>query len=91
MVPDLVVEIVWPSDRLAEVAEKVDLYRRFGVPLIWEVEPRRRVVLAHEADGAVPTFRLGHILAGGAVLPTFRLPLAELFAEGEEPSWVNLS
>jgi Uma2 family endonuclease len=77
--PDLAVEVMSPNDSYEEVVEKVELYQRAGVLLLWLVQPRRRAVevfalgqpprLLHETD----------TLDGGDVIPGFRLPVADLF------------
>ena len=80
VVPDLVVEIVSPSDWPAKVAAKVAAYHGFGVPLVWVLDPPPRTLTVHPR-GAVPrVLGAGDILDGGNVLPGFRLPLDELFA-----------
>ena len=79
--PDLVVEVRSPSDRSGEIAKKVELYQRVGVPLIWWVDPERRTVTVHRDEQ--PGVELGEEdeLDGGDVLPGLRLPVAEIFAE----------
>ena len=77
--PDLAVEVMSLNDSYEDVVEKIELYRRAGVPLLWLVQPRRRAVevfalsqpprLLHETD----------TLDGGDVIPGFRLPVADLF------------
>ena len=81
MPPELAVEVCSPSDEPGEIAKKLDLYRRAGVPLVWWVDPARRTVVVHR-DGQ-PAGELGEddVLDGADVLPGFRLPIAEIFAE----------
>ena len=40
--PDLVVEIVSPSDRLTAVNDKALMWLRYGVRLVWVVHPEER-------------------------------------------------
>jgi Uma2 family endonuclease len=42
--PDLIVEILSPSNRAYDVVEKRQLYARFGVPEYWIVDPRGRSI-----------------------------------------------
>ncbi len=79
VVPDLVVEIVSPNDRLAEVNDKVLMWLNYGVSLVWVVDPDSRAVEVHPTDG--PVVRLGEddILDGGAVLPGFACPVRDIF------------
>lgn len=80
IVPDLVVEVISPNDKLVEVDEKVDLYLSDGVRLIWLVDPQRRKVTIYTPDAENPVVLKGDAtLDGGDVLPGFRLPLRELF------------
>ena len=73
------VENVSPNDGPGEVNEKIGLWRRFGVPLVWALDRRKRILAAHAADGSGRVFGVGDVLDGGAVLPDFPLPLADLF------------
>jgi len=80
LAPDLVVEIVSPSDRWTTVSDKVEAYLVGGVRLVWIVEPNRRAVRVYTL-GAERRLRAdrGDALDGGDVLPGFLLPLTELF------------
>ena len=79
--PDLVVEVVSPTDRMGDVDEKVAVYLASGVSIVWVVLPRRRVVKVHRAEepGLAREFGVEDTLDGGDVLPGFRLPVAEIF------------
>lgn len=77
--PDLAVEVVSPNDPFDEVAEKIELYQRAGVPLLWLVLPRRRAVVAYAAGRGPLTLLETEELDGGDVVPGFRLPVAVLF------------
>lgn len=79
LAPDLVVEVVSPGDRFDEIAEKIDLYQRAGVPLIWLVVPRLRLVVVHRLGEPQATLRDGEFLDGGDVVPGFQLAVAEIF------------
>jgi Uma2 family endonuclease len=67
--PDLVVEVVSPTDRMSEVDEKVAVYLASGVSIVWVVLPRRKVVVVHSAaePGVTRAFGVGDELDGGAV------------------------
>ncbi len=79
IVPDLVVEVVSPNDRYIEVAEKVERYRRAGVPLIWVIQPSPRAVIVYAAGSEPRTIGEDGDLDGGDVLPGFRLPVGDIF------------
>ena len=53
---------------------------RFGVQLLWVVEPRRQQVTVHRPEQPLRVLNVGEDLDGQDVLPGFRLSLAELFA-----------
>lgn len=78
--PDLVVEVRSPTDRPGEMAQKRELYRRAGVPLIWWVDSKRRTVSVYRDGELVAELGEGDELDGEDVLPGFRLLVAELFA-----------
>ncbi len=78
--PDFAVEVLSPSNRIAEMLEKIALYLRAGVPLVWLVEPRARTVTVYAAGQEPRTLREGETLDGGDVIPGFRLPVADIFA-----------
>ncbi|MGH2534514.1 MAG: Uma2 family endonuclease [Thermomicrobiales bacterium] len=79
LAPDLVVEVVSPDDRFEEVTQKIELYQRAGVPLLWLVEPRRTTVTVYATGHEPRTLTAVDTLDGGDVLPGFRLPVAAIF------------
>jgi Uma2 family endonuclease len=81
VVPDLAVEVLGENNTLGEMARKRDEYFRAGVRLVWEIDPRARTVRVYTAPNQVQDLTANDTLAGGAVLPGFSLPLAQLFAE----------
>ena len=78
--PDLAVEVISPSERRAEIEEKLYDYAVGGTPLVWLIHPRKRTVRVISADAAVRVLREGDTLDGGRVLPDFSCPVAEIFA-----------
>jgi Uma2 family endonuclease len=49
--PDLVIEILSPDDRPAEVLRKIADYLQGGIPHIWIVDPYQRTVMEADATG----------------------------------------
>jgi Uma2 family endonuclease len=80
LAPDLVVEVLSPSDRDRDVQAKVALYQEAGVPLIWVVDPRAQTVTALALGQAPVTLTVEDTLGGGEVLPEFQIEVAEIFA-----------
>jgi Uma2 family endonuclease len=83
--PDLAVEIVSPTDRETDVADKVDLYLASGVFRVWVVRPAQKTVTVHRPNGDSHTYRLGDRLSSddaGFAVEGFSLAVADLFGEG---------
>jgi Uma2 family endonuclease len=78
--PDLAVEILSPSNRAAEMREKVAEYLEAGVRCVWVVDPRARSVSVHRPGDDVRTVREPDSIEGDEVLPGFRLSLRTFFA-----------
>lgn len=78
LAPDLVAEVVSPSDRAAEVTGKALAWLDAGVRLIWVVDPQNRTVTVYRQNG-VAVLRGRDVLNDGDVLPGFALPLEELW------------
>lgn len=86
VVPDLVAEVVSPTNLANEVVVKVQEYLRAGVRLVWVIYPVIEQVYAYESPTAVRIFERDGTLDGGRVLAEFRLPLTELFERPSESS-----
>lgn len=81
IVPELVVEVVSPSDRHSEVHDKARMWLHFGVQMVWAVFPASRTVEVHRAGAeAVETLTEVDSLDGTPVLSGFTYPLGRLFA-----------
>jgi Uma2 family endonuclease len=76
--PDLVAEILSPSDRPGEVLEKVGQWLSAGVRLVWVVDPARQHARVYRADGSVSIVGPDEELDGEQVLPGFRCRLGEI-------------
>jgi Uma2 family endonuclease len=80
LAPDLAIEVLSPGNTEKEMARKVKDYFFAGTRLVWLVDPDKRTVLVYTAPDQWTRFSERQTLDGGAVLPGFRLPLAQLFA-----------
>ncbi|MCY3582301.1 MAG: Uma2 family endonuclease [Chloroflexi bacterium] len=80
VMPDLAVEIASPSDRLAAIRAKAELYLRNGTRLVWLVFPAEQRVEVHSEGGEMQSLGAQDTLSGGDALPGFTLELARLFA-----------
>ena len=69
--PDLVVEIVSPSDSARQVYDKARMWLSFGVPLVWVVDPETRTIEVHRPTQPLLSLTEHDTLDGGDVLPGF--------------------
>jgi len=81
VVPDLMVEVVSPSNTASEVVIKLRDYFQAGVRLVWVVYPVEQWVYVYETVSAARILHRDDTLDGGEVIPGFRLALTEVFAE----------
>ncbi len=79
--PDLVVEVVSPSDGRREVHDKARMWLSHGVRLVWVVYPETRTVDVHRDDAAVSTLAADDFLDGLDVLPGFTCSVRSVFGE----------
>ncbi|HZL35344.1 MAG TPA: Uma2 family endonuclease [Tepidisphaeraceae bacterium] len=81
--PDLVVEVISPNDKADEVDEKIQEYLTAGVPLIWIVHPKTRIVQIHRPPtsplGASTRLTESDTITGEDVLTGFSCPVAAFF------------
>lgn len=80
--PDIVAEVVSPSQYRPEMAVKAQRYLAAGVRLVWVVWPKYAQVDVWRAGATAPvqTLGVGEQLDGLDALPGFTFPLARLFA-----------
>jgi Uma2 family endonuclease len=84
VVPDLVVEVVSPSNSANEMEEKTVEYLRTGVRLVWLVYPTTGRVYVHDSLSTIRVVSRDGELDGGDVLPGFKMPLIDLFEDETE-------
>ena len=77
--PDLVVEVVSPSDSRREVYDKAHMWLSHGVRLVWVVHPETRTVDVHRPDFAVVTLGDQDAFDGLDVLPGFTCEVGAVF------------
>jgi Uma2 family endonuclease len=81
IVPDLVVEVVSPSDRSEALAEKVAEWLRFGVETVWLVYPSARSVHVYTDLHGSRIFSGAERLEGSGALAGFSVPVQALFED----------
>lgn len=83
VVPDLVVEVVSPSNLAEEIPTRVREYFEAGVRRAWVIYPHESLVYEYDSPRSIRVLGREDALEGGEVVPGFRLPLADLFEEDE--------
>jgi Uma2 family endonuclease len=77
--PDLVIEVLSPSDRLVQVNRKLDHYFEHGTKLAWLVNWRKEQVHIYTTDSIEALTQPNDVLTGGTVLPGFKCKLTQIF------------
>jgi Uma2 family endonuclease len=83
VVPDIVLETRSPNDTRREVEAKVARWLQAGVRLVWELDPKARVLTVHRSDREAQKLGIGDTLSGEDVLPGFSLPVRRLFRDAD--------
>jgi len=78
--PDLVVEVISPSDRRKTIDRKMDLYFEHGARIGWIVNTKKQVVTVRTAEAERVLSGPRDVLDSGDVLPGFKCKGAEIFA-----------
>jgi len=79
LVPDAVLEVRSPGDRKSAVQAKIDQWLIAGVRIVWELNPRTRILTVYRPDAAPRQLHPEDTLSGEDVLPGFALPLRRIF------------
>ena len=77
--PDLVVEIVSPSDRHENVFNKACMWILFGVRIVWVLDPDYRTVDIYRPGVSTTRLTEDDTLDGADVLPGFSCTVKDLF------------
>ncbi len=79
IIPDLVAEIISPSNRPAEINDKTRMWLSHGVRIVLEVYPETREILVHCPGQRYVVLGEADTLDGGDVLPGFSIPVRDIF------------
>lgn len=77
--PDLVVEVISPSDTVGEIQEKIMEYLAAGTRLVWIIHPKTQTVTEYRSLAEVRVLTADDSLEGGDVVPGFACRVSELF------------
>jgi Uma2 family endonuclease len=78
--PDMVVEVISATKRLAKVIEKLPEYFEIGVRIVWIVDSEDSTVRVYRSLEEGRILHTNATLSGEDVLPGFSCKVAELFA-----------
>ncbi|MBX3055205.1 MAG: Uma2 family endonuclease [Anaerolineae bacterium] len=81
--PELIVEVMSPSDRWSEVRKNIKEYFEVGVTAVLIVEPEEQTLALHRSPTDIQEFTLNDTLTLTDILPGFNLPLHQLWPSPE--------
>jgi len=73
--PFLVIEILSPRDTFANIQEKLEDYKAFGVEFVWIIDPRKKSAMIH-ADGVLRPVEDGVLRTAN---PAIEIAFTDLF------------
>ncbi len=79
MIPDLVVEVLSPSDNPRHVADKIGEYLGCGVPLVWLVNPKEKAVTVYRSLTDAKRLEATDVITCDPVLPGFSCVVSRFF------------
>jgi Uma2 family endonuclease len=82
--PDLVVEVISPSDTAEDQDRRMDQFFRAGSIAVWFFYPETRHAILHNRSGEVRRLGPGQTIQEPDWLPGLEIPLDEIFAGIEE-------
>ena len=77
--PDLAVEVVSPSDKQYDVAEKAFAYLKAGTRLVWVIEPVAKTVMVYRSETDFTLLTCKDTLTGEDVVEGFTCPVVQFF------------
>ncbi len=79
--PDLVAEIVSPSDSEQDVDNKALMWLHFGVRMALVIDPEGQTIKVRQPDLPTVILTIDDTLEGGEVLPGFSCPVREILGQ----------
>jgi Uma2 family endonuclease len=78
--PLVAIEVLSPNDSLGKLSRRVKDQLRFGVPLVWVLDPQACNVTVYRAGKEHLVVEAAEELSGEDLLPEFRCRVAEFFS-----------
>jgi Uma2 family endonuclease len=89
-IPDLVVEVISPSDRKNEFEEKTRAWLNAGVHCVLNVHPKERIATVHRPQHDAEEFQTDEVIDLGDIVDGWKPPVRSFFGSdqdsGEQPS-----
>jgi len=79
VVPDFVIELLSPSDNIADTRLKMEEYIKNGLRLGWLIDPENKTVHVYRADGEIEILDNPEKVSGEDVLQGFELNVREIW------------
>lgn len=79
--PEVIVEIVSPSDRWSDIRQKIEEYFAIGAEQVWIVEPENRTVLIYRSPTDFRRYTEGDTIQGEGIFAGFSLSVSTLFED----------
>jgi Uma2 family endonuclease len=77
--PELVVEVMSPTDRWIDIQEKLAEYFNIGVQLVWLVDPQLEQIHVYRSLDDTSRLTAEDELTAAEILPGFSVPISEIF------------
>ncbi len=79
--PELVVEIISPTEVRKEIDEKIKEYLNIGVKWVWLIDPKNRCCTVYRSETDVQKLTENDSLVGDEILAGFEIKIAKFFEE----------
>ncbi len=79
VVPDLAVEVLSPTDRVRQVADKIGEFLDCGVPIVWLVDPKAETVTIYRSLSDTERLTATDTITADPVLPGFSAKVSDFF------------
>jgi Uma2 family endonuclease len=83
VVPELVVEVISPNDKVKELMTKTAEYLAAGARQVWQILPLNRLLYVYDSPTQTRGFRDTDTISGDTVLTGFTFRLADVLPEPE--------
>ncbi len=79
--PELVVEIISPSNPRNEIDEKIKEYLNIGVKWVWLIDPKNRSCTVYRSETGVHKLTENDSVIGEDILAGFEIKISKFFEE----------